>query len=158
MCVSQLLIKKRFTYSFFDQKMTYIIIIKYTKCILEQMKRSCIEVGYCDNSDDSSDPLKLFAYMLKEKYGGNKEVEESNKKLLEILIQKRHIPRSSIIWQQDKITKIYGFKVDNSGKIEYDITGSHSPDKRNKTYVANTLKIDMSAAKNAILQSKHASI
>ena len=137
--------------------MTCFLIIKYTKCILEQMKRSCIEVGYC--ADDSSDPLKLFAYLLKEKYGSNKEVEESNKKLLEILIQRGHIPRSSIIWQQDKITKIYGFKVDNSGKIEYDITGSHSPDKRrNKTYVANTSKIDMSAAKNAILQSKHASI
>jgi hypothetical protein len=120
------------------------------------MKRSCIEVGYC--ADDGSDPLKLFAYMLREKYGGNKEVEESNKALLEILIQRGQIPRSSIIWQQDKITKIYGFKVDNSGKIEYDITGSHSPDRRNKTYVANTSKIDMSAARNAILQSKQASI
>jgi hypothetical protein len=96
--------------------------------------------------------------MLREKYGGDKDVEDSNRVLLENLIQRGQIPRSSIIWHDEKITKIYGFKVDDSGKIEYDITGSHSPDRRNKTYVTNTSKVDMSALRNAILRSKQASI
>lgn len=120
------------------------------------MKRSCIEVSY--RADDNGDPMRLFAHVLREKYGGDGQVEDSNRVLLETLIQRGQIPRSSIIWHDDKITKIYGFKVDDNGKIEYDITGSHSPDRRNKTYVTNTSKVDMSALRNAILRSKQASI
>jgi hypothetical protein len=95
--------------------------------------------------------------MLREKYGGTEETEEYNRRLLESLTQKGQIAKSSIIWQQDKITKIYGFKVDSSGKIEYDIYGSHSPEKK-KTYITNTNKVDMHAVRNAILMSKQASI
>jgi hypothetical protein len=119
------------------------------------MKRSYIEVGFKEGDND--DPLKLFASLLKSKYGGTEETEEHNRKLLESLIQKGHIAKSNIIWHRDKITKIYGFKVDSSGKIEYDISGSHSPEKK-KTYVTSTNKVDMSAVKNAIYRSRHAAI
>lgn len=120
------------------------------------MKRSYIEVGYC--AKGSSEPLKQFSSLLREKYGGTDDVEEYNEKLLENLIRKGHIPRSSVIWHQDKIIKIYGFKVDEEGKVAYDIAGSHSPDRKAKTYVTNTPNIDMSAVRNAILRSKQASI
>lgn len=120
------------------------------------MKRSYIEVGY--RAGDSEDPLKLFAAMLKEKYGGTEETEEYNRRLLESLLEKGQIAKSSIIWHQDKITKIYGFKVDSNGKIEYDILGNHSPEKKKKTYVTNTNNVDMCAVRNAILRSKQATI
>jgi len=145
-----------YNYSFYRQKMTDISTIKYILCILEQMKRSYIEVGY--RAGENGDPLRLFASMLREKYGGDEEVEESNQKLLQNLVQRGQIPKSSIIWHQDKITKIYGFKIDDSGKIEYDITGSNSPDRRTKTYITNTPKVDMSAVRDAILRSKQAAI
>lgn len=121
------------------------------------MKRSCIEVSY--SADDGGDPLSLFARVLRERCGSDQDVEKSNRTLLENLIQRGQIPKSSIIWQQDKIAKIYGFKVDSNGKIEYDLIGSHSPDrKKDKTYVTNNSKVDMSAVRNAILRSKQAAI
>jgi hypothetical protein len=127
---------------------------------VSQMKRSCIEVDYRQltlATKDEEDPLKLFAYMLREKYGGTEETEEYNKILLNNLLQKGQIAKSSIIWQQDKITKLYGFKVDNSGKIEYDINGNHSPEKK-KTYVTNANKVDLSALKDAIFLTKQTSM
>lgn len=117
------------------------------------MKRSCIDVGYC--AEESEDPVKLFASMLREKYGGTEETEEYNRRLLENLVQKGQIAKSSIIWHQDRITKIYDFKVNDSGKIEYDIFGSHSKKKtKAKTYVNWANKVDISAVRNAILRSK----
>lgn len=137
--------------------MTVIRTVKYIICILEQMKRSYIEVRADDVGADE-EPLKQFASLLRERYGGAKKVEEYNEKLLESLVRRGQIPKSSIIWHQDKITKIYGFKVDEEGKIVYDITGSHSPDRRTKTYVTNTPNIDMLAVRDAILRSKQASM
>ena len=134
--------------------MTDMRTAKYIICILGLMKRSYIEVGY--HAGGQEDPLRLFASLLREKYGGTEEVEEYNIQLLDNLTKKSQIPKSSIIWNQDKITKIYGFKVDDNGKIEYDIVGSHSPDRRAKTYVTNTPDIDMSAVRNAIFRSKQA--
>lgn len=120
-------------------------------CSVGQMKRSYIEVEY--RSGDG-DPIREFASLLREKHGASEETEEYNRRLLENLVQKGQIPKSSIIWYQDKITKIYGFKVDDTGKILYDLTGSHSPDRRTKAYVTNAPNIDMSAVRNAILRSK----
>ena len=120
-------------------------------CSVGQMKRSYIEVEY--RSGDG-DPIREFASLLREKHGAGEETEEYNRRLLENLVQKGQIPKSSIIWYQDKITKIYGFKVDDTGKILYDLTGSHSPDRRAKAYVTNAPNIDMSAVRNAILRSK----
>ena len=120
-------------------------------CSVGQMKRSYIEVEY--RSGDG-DPIREFASLLREKHGASEETEEYNRRLLENLVQKGQIPKSSIIWYQDKITKIYGFKVDDTGKILYDLTGSHSPDRRAKAYVTNAPNIDMSAVRNAILRSK----
>ncbi len=120
------------------------------------MKRACIEVGY--RADDVGDPLRSFASLVREKHGGDKEVEECNRVLLENLIQRGQIPRSSIIWHQDKIIKIYGFRIDERGKIEYDIQGNNSPDRRHKNYITNTPKVDMLAVRDAILRSKQATI
>ena len=122
-----------------------------TICSVGQMKRSYIEVEY--RSGDG-DPIREFASLLREKHGASEETEEYNRRLLENLVQKGQIPKSSIIWYQDKITKIYGFKVDDTGRILYDLTGSHSPDRRAKAYVTNAPNIDMSAVRNAILRSK----
>jgi hypothetical protein len=120
-------------------------------CSVGQMKRSYIEVEY--RSGDG-DPIGEFASLLREKHGASEETEEYNRRLIENLVQKGQIPKSSIIWYQDKITKIYGFKVDDTGKILYDLTGSHSPNRRAKAYVTNAPNIDMSAVRNAILRSK----
>ena len=119
------------------------------------MKRSYIEVGH--SAGDTEDPIKLFASSLREKYGGTQETEEYNVKLLKSLTQKGQIAKSSIIWCEDRIVKIYGFKVDSSGKIEYDIYGSQSPEKK-KTYIVNTNKVDLHAVKNAILLSRQTSV
>ena len=119
--------------------------------VVDQMKRSYIEVEYRPGGED---PIRQFASLLSDKYGANEETEDYNRRLLENLVQKGQIPKSSIIWYQDKITKIYGFKVDDTGKIRYDLTGSHSPDRRAKAYVTNAPNIDMSAVRDAILRSK----
>ena len=115
------------------------------------MKRSYIEVEYrsCDE-----DPIRQFASLLRDKHGGTEETEEYNRRLLDNLVKRGHIPKSSIIWHQDQITKIYGFKVDDTGRVTYDLTGSHSPDRKAKTYVTNAPNIDMSAVRNAVLRSK----
>ena len=118
---------------------------------VEQMKRSYIEVEY--RSGDG-DPIRQFASLLRDKHGASEETEEYNRRLLDNLVQRGQIPKSSIIWYQDKITKIYGFKIDDTGKILYDLTGSHSPDRRAKAYVTNAPNIDMSAVRNAVLRSK----
>ncbi len=120
-------------------------------------KRSYIEVGQGFRGS-VDDPLQLFSFMVRQKYGGNDEDEEYNKKLLTRLMQKGQIPKSSIIWHGDVITKIYGFRVDESGKIEYDISGSNSPDRRVKTYVTAAPKVDMFAVRNAILRSKQTAV
>lgn len=138
--------------------MTAIRSIKYILCILEQMKRSYIEVSYRAGSDNNSGVCKQFASSLREKYGGTDNVEKYNERLLDNLMRKGHIPKSSVIWHQDKIVKIYGFKVDEEGKVVYDIAGSHSPNRKAKTYVTNTPNIDMSAVRNGILRSKQVAI
>jgi len=118
-------------------------------------KRSYIEVGpYSGKTDE--DPLKLFAFMVRKRYGGTEKTEQYNRTLLETLISKGQIPRSSIVWHDDTIYRIYGFKINEKGSIEYDISSNHSPIK--KTYVTSTPPIDMSAFKNAIIRSKNIAI
>lgn len=126
-------------------------------------KRSYIEVGSEAYPESSSylkeDPLQLFAFMLRQKYGGTDESERFNVRLLEGLIKKGKIPKSSIIWHDDIISRIYGFKVDQDGNIEYDISSlNNSPSRSPKRYVTSAPQIDMSALKNAIIRSKQVAI
>jgi len=116
------------------------------------MTRSYIEVGYREGSED---PLQQFVSLLREKHGSSMEIEEYNLKLLSNLTKIDKIPKPSIIWHRDRIIKIYGFKVDNNGKIEYDLAGN-SPDRKAKQYVSNSPHINMSDVRNAILRSKQA--
>lgn len=120
------------------------------------MARSCIEVHPGDTVHNS-DPLTQFVSLLEDKHNSSKEITEYNLKLLNNLVQKRKIQKSSIIWHHDTIAKIYGFRVDDNGKIEYDV-GSYSPERKTKQYVSSSSKINMSAVRNAIIRSKQQSI
>lgn len=123
------------------------------------MKRSYIEVPTTSEAEVrvlniEGDPLTRFVSLLKDKYNSSKQTTEYNFTLLNNLIEKRKIQKASIIWNQDNITKIYGFIVDDNGKIGYDIVGNNSPEKKTKQYVSSSPSINMSAVKNAILRSK----
>jgi len=121
-------------------------------------KRRCIEVD-TGTSGRTGDPIGLFARMLREQHGGSDKVEESNKILLESLIRRGQIPRSSIVWHDEKVSKIYGFRVGEGGKIEYD-SQSRSPQKKAivQAHIAEVPQIDALVLKNAILRSKQMAI
>jgi len=127
-------------------------------------KRSYIDVGVYSGTTGEEDPLELFTYMVRKKYGkGTEKVQKSNKKLLESLYTKGQIPRSNIVWNpnNDSISRIYGFKVDNEGYIQYDIgSGSNSPNRSRKEQEVSTDRsyIDISALRNAIVRSKEIAI
>ena len=120
-------------------------------------KRSCIEVDTGDNGI-TDDPISLFAYMLKVKYNSTMEVEEYNRRLLDKLMRKGQIPKSNIVWRDEKVAKIYGFKIDSSGKIEYDTPSKSSPKKVKKVYATSIPDVDISVLKDAIIRSKQMAI
>lgn len=130
---------------------------------LKPMTRSCIEVKTLGHSPNSSlclpvDPVREFALLLGERHGSSEDVDDYNIQLLENLIQNNQISKSSIIWQQGKIKKIYGFRAGNRGKIEFDLTEGNSPDRKAKKYITSTPPINMCAVKNAIIKSKQAAM
>lgn len=122
--------------------------------------RPCIEVETksCDKADE---PISLFVHMLRLKENSTKDVEEYNKRLLENLIRRNQIPKTSITWHGEKIAKIYGFKIDNNGKIEYN-TESKSPPKKaapvHSVHAISAPEVDLSMFKDAILRSKQMAI
>lgn len=120
-------------------------------------KRPYIEVD-TGGGGVAKDPIGLFSHMLRLKHGGTEEVEESNKKLLEGLIQRGQIPKSSIVWHDERVSRIYGFSVDDRGKIEYSSPSRGSPKRVAKTYVADVPDVDMSVLRNAIIRSKQMAI
>jgi hypothetical protein len=123
--------------------------------------RQCIEVDTRASTDEKTgDPIKLFAQMVREQHHGTKDVEESNTALLQSLMQKGLIPKSSIVWHGDKISKIYGFKVGIDGKIEYNYPSRGSPKRAAKAHVvySSPPPIDVVTLKNAILASKQMAI
>ena len=135
----------------------------YSMPMMAGNKRSFIEVGPPPENlySKNCDPLQLFASMLKDKYGGTENTENTNYKLLKDLIKRGKVSKSSIIWHNDTISRIYGFKIDHNGEIEYDISGNQSPEKpkpKSKLYVTNAPPIDMSALRNAIIRSKQIAI
>ena len=77
------------------------------------MRRPYIEV------DDLSDPIRLFVYMLN---NDRCDVTEDNITLLKTLISNGHIARSSIIWNNNHISRIYGLRVGDDGRITYERT------------------------------------
>lgn len=134
----------------------------YSRAGRRMSKRSYIDVGVYSGTTGEEDPLELFAYMVREKYGkGTEKVQQSNKKLLANLISKGQIPKSNIVWNphNDSISRIYGFKVDNQGYIQYDIAGSNSPNRKEKVDTTTERSyIDISALRNAIVRSKEIAI
>lgn len=123
------------------------------------MTRSYIEVPTTSEAevrllDIEEDPLIRFVSLLKQKHNSSKQTTEYNLTLLNNLIKKRKIQKASIIWNKENITKIYGFIVDDNGKIGYDIVGNNSPERKTKQYVSSSPSINMSAVKNAIIRSK----
>lgn len=134
------------------------LYIKYNSSKAEAaMTRSYIEVPTTSEAEVrliEEDPLTRFVSLLKEKHNSSKQTTEYNLTLLHNLIKKRKIQKASIIWNQENIAKIYGFRVDDNGKIGYDIVGNNSPEKKTKQYVLSSPSINMSAVKKAILRSK----
>ena len=122
-------------------------------------KRPCIEVDV-GTGGETSDPIGLFARMLRSKYGGSEDSERSNRELLERLIKNGQIPKSSIVWHGERVSKIHGFKVDAKGRIEYDSPSKGSPPKRPvaRAYAAEAPDIDVLVLKDAILRSKQMAI
>ena len=127
-------------------------------------KKSYIDVGFYQGSTDETNPIELFVYMVRAKYQkGTEKVNKLNKELLEDLISKGHIPKSNIVWNphNDSISRIYGFKVDDKGYIQYD-TYSHSdkkcPSYKNVKAETERSYIDISALRNAIVRSKEIAI
>lgn len=116
-------------------------------------KRPYIEVD-TGGGDATADPIKLFSHMLRLKHGGTIEVEESNKRLLEGLIEKGLIPKSSIVWNGERVSRIYGFGVDDRGRIEYNLPSRSPPKKVARTYVPRVPQVDPSVVRNAVLRSK----
>lgn len=131
---------------------------------ISMSKKSYIDVGFYPGSTDEEDPIELFVYMVREKYKkGNEKIQKLNKELLEDLISKGHIPKSNIVWNphNDSISRIYGFKVDNEGYIQYDTAGNHSPNRnyrRVEKVETERSYIDISALRNAIVRSKEIAI
>ena len=122
-----------------------------------QTKRPCIEVD-TGNSGMTDDPINLFAHMLRLKYNSTQDVEEYNRRLLESLMRKGHIPKSNIVWRDEKVAKIYGFKIDSSGRIEYDSSTKSSPKRVTKTYAASIPEVDLSMLKDAVIRAKQMAI
>lgn len=120
-------------------------------------KRSALEVNVEaeeTSSVSNKDPILVFVYMLmeqnKNKYRGNYETVITNKNLLECFVQNNYITKSSIIWKNGKISKIYGIKMNDDGIICYNRTPKRSPEKNTSKYVTNNTKIDLSAIRNAV--------
>jgi hypothetical protein len=125
-------------------------------------KRPYIEVDTglpWSHNCDTRDPIGLFAHMLAEQNRGTtKEVEESNRMLLESLFKMGHITKSSILWHGNMVWRIYGFRLGNGGKIEYCSPSRTSPKKTARAYVADIPDVDVSALKEAIMRSKQMAI
>lgn len=130
--------------------------------ITEIAMRSCIEVDPRSNGSltadgQDTDPLDLFVRSLRNGTKGTDEIERTNKRVLSNLISNGHISRSSIIWNDDKIYKIYGLKVDDQGRIKYDKQKSHEQ-KRPLCINADATKVDLSEIRSAVIRTKQAAV
>jgi hypothetical protein len=130
--------------------------------ITEVAMRSCIEVdpkynGSLTADGQDTDPLDLFVRSLRNGTKGTDEIERTNKRVLSNLISNGHISRSSIIWNKDKIYKIYGLKVDDQGRIKYDKQTSH--EQKQPSYInADATKVDLSEIRSALIRTKQAAV
>jgi len=122
------------------------------------MDRPYIEV-YCSTSPavSTSDPIELFVTRLKKRYGGSEQTKSFNKDLLNSLVTKGYIPKSSIVWRHDQILKIFDFRIGEDGKIEYVIPCRPSP-KKVAPAAEQDINIDIKTIKNAISRSKQMAV
>ena len=123
--------------------------------------RSYIEVSYPyvpqSKSSGISDALGLFVRSLRKETNGTDEIERTNKRVLSNLISNGHISQSSIIWDDDKISRIYGLRVDADGRIKYD--KHKSPERKQPLYMAvDATKVNLSELKNAIIRAKETAV
>lgn len=119
-------------------------------------KRSVVEVSLDTQATTAAaNPFYTFASMLKEQYGGDDVTTTANIEFLEFFIGHNYISKSSIIWHNGHIKKIYGIRLDNNGRIRYNKEVKKSPEKKKNNYVtANPNKIDMSAIRSAVARVK----
>ena len=118
--------------------------------------RPCIEVDpnlyESLTVDNKKDPFELFVVLLKEESNATEEVKATNKNVIINLLSNGHISKSSIIWQNDRIVKIYGLKVGADGRIKYE--KHRSPERKPPINVADAHKVNFTELKNAIIRVK----
>lgn len=114
------------------------------------MSRPYIEANH-SAAVTATDPIEDFVIRLRPSYGG--QTESFNKDLLSSLVAKGYIPKSSIVWHEDQIVKIYDFKIGKEGKIEYVVPCRPSPQKAIRV-VPSSESLDIQTIKNAITRSK----
>ena len=102
------------------------------------------------------DPIKTFVNLVRQKYKCTDEIENTNYKVLKNFINNGHISKSSIIWKNDIIYKIYDIKVDNTGRIKHD--KQKPPDKPSVYVAVKATEVNLLELKNAILRAKQAAI
>ena len=117
-----------------------------------------VDTGRAAEGGTGSDPIELFAHMLRVQRGDAPEIEESNRKLLKALVHKEQIPRSSIVWHNNRVSRIYGLKLDSSGRVQYGSPAKGSPKRTPKAYVADVEPINLSVLRDAIVRSKQMAI
>ena len=110
------------------------------------MRRPYIEVNNTSSILREDDPISVFVYMLNAQH--DDDVVEDNITLLKTLISKGHIVKSSIMWDNDHISKIYGLKVNDKGRIIYEKT----PQSQDKGVRVGTKlsSLDLSSLRRAV--------
>ena len=118
------------------------------------MKRPCIEVSTLDSTKWSGDPVERFVSKIQDT---SAEAQKDNCQLLKNLINNGHIVNSSIIWENNHISKIYGVRIDRDGRIRYaDKTAHHLEDRPVKASIPIS-PLDLSSLKAAVIRENNGS-
>jgi hypothetical protein len=118
------------------------------------MKRPHIEV---DNyiTFDSKHPIQSFVNNIR--YPQDIDITvgllDENLLLLQNLIARGHIAKSSIIWDGERITRIYGLSIDNNGRIRYE-RAQHYPE-RIDTVGTQVGPLDLLSLRRAVIRENN---
>jgi len=86
------------------------------------MRRPFLEIDCLSiniNSLEEDSVKKFLDYLHHKENISDTKVIEANKNLLTSLIQQKYISRSSIIWNRNDISKIYGISLDDKQYIQF---------------------------------------
>ncbi len=101
-----------------------------------------------------SDPIQQFFHALRLKHGGTEETEIKNAQLLSNLLGNGHLSKGNIVWKTENvISRIYGIKMNNDGKISYGNDAPPSPEKKKKSFITDATPIDFGLLKNVAIRA-----